>query len=255
MHPKLAGVIDLFLGLVFLFWIKHIGVWWVLYIWFFARVILWGALMVLVYYPQSIKRFWHLLSLAVFNFGALLLLLFIEWNYAWETVALVYLVFPLISFWLLPTTDTNLSFEIKSYRRWRFWLSLFGLFGVWSGIFSALSLQISTNVTLFILLGTVASTAVAMWWWQEYNIEKTKLFWLWSVAFFVLILEIVWAIYLWPLGYFTNAFLAIWFWYNIWLLVRFHLLQAGIKWDKQIYFFGINTFLFLVFLIFIVRWK
>lgn len=256
-HPKLAGVIDLFFGAVFLFSIKHVFALWFLAALVLARIFAWMVLARLSYYPAALKRFWHLLSLLVFHLGATLLLLFIEWGISWTLVAAVYLVFPFISFWLLPSKDQNfLSFVQKPYRRWRFWMILFGLYGVWTGIFASISLQIlNLNHWWLLILGAVFSAAISLWWWREYGIEMKGKFWWWVLAIAIFLVEIAWVLYLWPLGYFVSAFMIVWLWYDIWLMARFHLLPAGINWKKQISFFIGNGLLLLIFLILIVKWK
>lgn len=257
LHPKFAGIMDIFAGLLFLFALKRISLWWILLIYLVLRLVWWIVLVRLVYYPPNIKRFWHLLALAVFHIGVVLLLLFIEWSPSWYLIGLVYLVFPLLSFWLLPSKSAGqLSFVFKPYRRWRFWMSAFGLFGLWSGTFAAVFLQI-LNVSYWSLLiiASLFTTAITAWWWYEYNIEKNSRFWWWTACVGILIFEIAWVLFRWPLGYFASAMILVWFWYDIWLLARFHLLPAGINWPKQTLFFIINGILLLTFLVLIVRWK
>lgn len=257
LHPKFAGFLDVLVGLLFLFSLKKASLWWVLLIFVFVRFVLWMVLVRLVYYPQNIKRFWHLLSFLVFHIGSVLLLLFIEWSQSWYLVSLIYLLFPLISFWLLPAkSEVHMSFALKPYRRWRFWISAFGLFGIWSGAFAAVFLQI-LNINYWILLASASliTVAITMWWWVEYGIEQNKKFWWWLVCVGLFIFEIAWVLFRWPLGYFASAMILVWFWYDIWLLARFHLLPAGINWPKQIAFFIINGLLLMAFLFLIVRWK
>lgn len=257
LHPKFAGFLDVIIGLLFLFTLKWTSLWWMLLIFVILRLLLWMVLVRLVYYPENIKRFWHLLTLLVFHLGTILLLLFIEWPQSWYLVGFIYLLFPFISFWLLPSkSEGQLSFVSKPYRRWRFWMSAFGLFGLWSGIFAAVFLQI-LNISYWFLLvsASIVTTAISMWWWREYNIEKNNRLWWWTVCIGVFILEIAWVLFRWPLGYFASALILVWFWYDIWLLARFHLLPAGIHWPKQVLFFIINGILLLSYLILIVKWK
>ncbi|GEM_PF-1261639 len=257
LHPKFAGFLDIIAGLLFLFALKRISLWWPLLIYLVLRLVWWVVLVRLVYYPPNLKRFWHLLALTVFHLGSVLLLLFVEWSPSWYLVSLVYLVFPLISFWMLPAKSAGqLSFVSKPYRRWRFWMSTFGLFGIWSGTFAAVSLQIlNVNYWSLLIFALLITTAITAWWWYEYNIKTNSRFWWWTVCVGVLIAEMAWVLFRWPLGYFASAMILVWFWYDIWLLARFHLLPAGINWPKQNLFFIINGILLLTFLILIVKWK
>jgi len=257
LHPKFAGFLDVFIGVLFLIALNKFVVWWILLVCLAIRWLWWAVLLRLVYYPPNLKRFWHFLTLSFFHLGVFLLLLFIEWNPSWYLVGSVYLVFPLISFWLLPArSDNQLSFVLKPYRRWRFWMTLFGLYGVWSATYAAISLQIlNTNYWAPLLTSSLITMAVSAWWWREYQIEKNIRFWWWIFSIGILVLEVSWVLFRWPLGYFTNSLILIWLWYDVWLLARFHLVPAGINWRKQNLFFIINGILFLVYLSLIVKWK
>ncbi len=256
-HPKFAGVIDLLFGVIFLLFLRNVFAAWFLGALVLARLLTWVVIVRLSYYPQSLKRFWHLLALLVFHLGTTLLLLFVEWSFSWGLVALIYLIFPFISFWLLPSKSQNfLSFVQKPYRRWRFWITSFGLYGIWTGIFASVSLQIlNINFWWLLISGAAFTAIVSMWWWKEYGIEMKDKLWWWVLAIGVFLLEISWVLYLWPLGYFVSALMLVWLWYDIWLMGRFYLLPAGINWKKQISFFISNGLLLLIFLALIVKWK
>jgi hypothetical protein len=58
-----------------------------------------------------------------------------------------------------------------------------------------------------------------------------------------------------PSGFLVNGFMIVWLWYIFWLLARFHLSADGINWKKHRWFLGIQTALWLVFLLFIIKWK
>jgi hypothetical protein len=255
-HPKFAGVLDALVNLLFLYAFTAVGSTLSLVFWFLARVFLWAVLIRCAYYPDTIKRFWHLLVLVLFGFGISFLLLFIEWRPSWYVISFIFILFPLVSFFLLPTREVKLSFEIKPYRRWRFWLSAFGLFGIWSGAYAMLFLQIiDINKFLILFFCAALSTACARWWWKEYNIETSRKTKIWTACMLLFMVEISWVAYMWPLGYFSTALVVMWFWYVVWLLARFHLLPAGINWKKQTAFFITNGLLFAIFLFFIARWK
>lgn len=256
-HPKLAGVFDLLFGVLFLLFLRNVFAPWFLGALILVRLVAWVVIIRLSFYPESLKRFWHLLALLVFHLGTTILLLFLEWSFSWGLVALIYLIFPFVSFWLLPSRSQNfLSFEQKPYRRWRFWIASFGLYGFWTGIFASISLQIlNLNYWWLLIFGSTFTAIVSMWWWKEYGIEMKNKFWWWVLAVGIFLLEISWVLYLWPLGYFVSALMLLWLWYDIWLMARFYLLPAGINWKKQISFFITNGLLLLIFLILIVKWK
>ncbi len=256
-HPKFAAFLDLVVGLLFLWSLNRMAILWVLIVYLVIRLLWWVVLVRLVFYPPNVKRFWHLLTLAFFHLGVTLLLLFIEWTTAWYLVGAIYLIFPFISFWLLPVKNESLlSFVIKPYRRWRFWMSVFGLYGIWGAVYAAISLQI-LNISYWIILLTavIVTGAMSCWWWTEYQIEKKHRLWWWVVCTTIFVGEISWVLFVWPLGYFVSALILVWLWYDIWLLARFHLLASGINWRKQILFFIINGVLLLTYLALIVKWK
>lgn len=257
LHPKFAGIIDVAVGAFFLWSLHQTLIWWALLIFLTIRLVWWILLLKITYYPIYIRRFWHFLALVFFQIGLFILLMFIEWKTAWWLVSVIYLVFPLVSFWLLPSRhDNQLAFVTKPYRRWRFWMCVFGLFGVWSGVFAAVSLQIfNINYWYLLMPAVIAATGVSGWWWYEYNITINKRFYLWVAAIGLFVLEIGWVLYRWSLGYFASAFILTWLWYDIWLMARFHLLPVGIHWKKQISFFVINGILLASYLLFIVKWK
>ncbi len=257
LHPKFAGVVDVAVGGLFLWSLHQTLIWWLLLVFLAARLLWWAFILKITYYPIYIRRLWHFLALAFFQIGLFFLLLFIEWKTAWWLVSIVYLLFPLISFWFLPAkNDNQLSFVTKTYRRLRFWMCAFGLFGIWSGIFAAVSLQIFNLNYWFILLPAVLVTAALnAWWWHEYNITIDKKYYFWVATSGLATLELAWALFQWPLGYFATALILTWLWYDFWLMARFHLLPLGINWKKQRAFFIVNGILLAVYLLFIVKWK
>lgn len=256
-HPKLIAVFEVILGLIMLWWLKQLGaVAWVLGLWFFFRLLLWLALLRLVYYPATASRRRHFFSLVVFGAGSLLLLLFIDWEAAWYLVALSFIVFPAFSFWFLPVKEGELPFFAKQGKRFRFLLCLFGLTGIWVGLGAIISFQIySLGLGWWLLICSLISAVLSGWWWKEYGVVKDKIFWPWMGASFLIMLELSWAIFLWPIGYLAMGMLLAWFWYLLWVIGRFHLSAEGLNWKKQVPFLIVNALLISIFLIFLVRWK
>ncbi len=256
-HPKLAAVLDLFVNLVMIWWLRQFHSWWMVGIWLLFRLAIWGAFMWLVYYPAEMSRYKHLASLVVMSLGSLSFLLFIEWQLAWYLFGALFCFFSFFSFWLLPASSVSLATFLKPHLRWRFIMSVIGLAGIFQGAGAIISFQIVSGVSswVWLILASLLSTFIAGWWWLEYGVERNKRFWLWVGFWFLLILELLWVIGLLPIGYLTSTLVLIWCWYVVWLLVRFNLTQEGINWRKQIWFLGFNAILFPLFLIFIIRWK
>ncbi len=136
-------------------------------------------------------------------------------------------------------------------------MSIIGLAGIFQGVGAINSFQIMPGVSplVWLAVASVFSAIIAGWWWLEYGAQKNKTFWLWTGFWAILNLELIWAVELLPLGYLVSSLILIWCWYVLWLMVRFNLSKEGIDWRKQIWFLGINSVLFILFLFFIVRWK
>ncbi|MCX6782354.1 MAG: hypothetical protein NTW66_04555 [Candidatus Magasanikbacteria bacterium] len=256
-HPKLAAVIDFILNAATLVWLPQIGNWQWLSAWFLARAVIWGLFIRLVYYPPELKRWRHFFSLIFFNFGVIVsLVIFIEWNVAWYLLTGIFVLFSAVSFWLLPSGESNLSFYLKPYRRWLFLMDVFGLTGFWCGIFALMSFQLVPQkmFALMALLGATVSSAVSIWWWRAYGLEFSRRFWLSALSCFILVFELGWIVWRWPVGFLVGGTIVIWFWYNLWLILRFNLSKEGIDWKKQRMFFIIDLILLVIFL-FLVKWK
>src|SRR3989339_1409733 len=103
LHPKLVAVVDVFVGAIMLWWLQQITLWWLVLVWFAFREFLWAGFIQLIYCPAKNIRWRHFLSLTFFNFGILLLLLFLDWSPAWNLIAMVHILFTFISFWTLPS--------------------------------------------------------------------------------------------------------------------------------------------------------
>jgi len=257
LHPKMAGFVDLFTSLLFLIFLFKVNIWWWILIFFVLRLAWFGVLNKVTYYPEYISKIWHFLSLAIFHFGMTLLMLFAEWKAAIALAMILYLSLPFTSFLLLPSkSDNQLSFVLKPYRRSRFFMCLFGLFGVWNGIFATIFLQIF-NISFWALLlpGAVLTVGLAFWWWKEYSITTNKKLYLWTAGLLVLITELSIILFSWPLGYFPAAFVMIWFWYVLWTTGRFQLLPQSINWKKHLPFFIGNAICLALYLLLIVKWK
>jgi len=256
-HPKLAAVLDLFIGLVFVVVLPILGTWWLFFIWLAARIIIWAGFVKMVFFPRPTKRFWHWLSLVVFLCGTTLLMLFVEWPVAKQIITLVFVIAPATSFWFLPIKDALFSFVFKPYRRWQFMLTVFGLVGIISGLFAVYAFQLFNILSCwpYVAIGAVVSTAVACWWWREYGLVGDGRLNSWILVWLIINVELLRVLFLWPLGYLLLGILFIWLWYIFWLLIRFHLSKDGIVWSKQRWFLITNGLAILVYLIFLARWQ
>lgn len=256
-HPKLAAIIDLILNIATLFIFPLINNWQFFGIWFLIRALLWAFFIRLVYYPPELSRLRHFFSLIFFNFGTIISLsIFVEWQVSWYILLIVFILFSAVSFWLLPAGESKLLFYQKPFRRWIFLMDVFGLVGFWCGIFAVMSFQlVSWQHYLWLnLLGTSITSIISLWWWRVYDIKYSKRFWLSLIACFVMVFELGWIVLRWPIGFLASGIIITWFWYVLWIMMRFNLTKEGINWKKQKLFLILSVILFILF-IFLIKWK
>jgi len=256
-HPKFAAGMDALISALMFWALSIIGVWWLLAAWFFVRIVLWAILVRFVYYPKEISRVRHFISLCVFAAGSTLFLLFIEWAWAWRLMVLASIIFSAWSFWLLPPVESKLPFMPKPHRRWLLFLNLFGIAGMWSGVYAVSAFQILYNISawVWVILISLIVTAISGWWWWEYGVPRDKRFFIWLAVWFVMMVELSRGVMFLPMGFFASGFFLTWIWYCLWLFARFNFTKEGINWKKQRLFIISNLSLMILFLIFVARWK
>lgn len=256
-HPRLAAGLDLIVGLFLLWWISGnihsasaLG-WWLIIRWAW-----WAVIIPFAYYPSGISRFVHFFTLAVFNLGLLGYLAIISSAFSWIILGAIFLIGPSLSFWLIPGGRTDLSFALKPFRRWRFLLSVISICGIWSGILALPIFQIFGYglAWLAILAGSFFSALISIWWWREYGLVFGRSMYISAGVLFLLIAEFGAVLLFWPIGYLSSGFLLTWFWYVLWLMMRFKLSESGIDWKRQRIFLLGNAALITIYL-FLIRWR
>jgi hypothetical protein len=256
LHPKLAAGLELVLGFVWLTFLPQIDFWWKLLIWGAVRLVWWAILIRLVFYSTGLSRFKHFFSLALFNVGIVSYIVFIDQLVTRQIVEVLAVALPAISLWLLPSTDLELSFALKPERRWRFFLSVLGLSGVWSGIIAGRAFGVYfIHISWLVAVATLITGAVSAWWWWEYALPVSRRFWESLAVIMLLTFEAAWAVTVSPLGYFEGGLVITWLWYTLWLLMRFHISPDGIVWRKQIVSFVINGAGLVALITLVARWK
>src|SRR3989339_649398 len=143
-HPKLATILDLIVGIIFLFGLKEMLFnWWFVLLWFALRGIWWFGLIFLTFYTKNIDKIKHFVFLNIFNIGVFTSFLFLEWNLSKQAVILLLILGPSFSFYLLPDKNSILSFVSKPYRRWLLILTIAGMVGIFSSIGAMLIFKVS----------------------------------------------------------------------------------------------------------------
>jgi len=256
-HPYLAAVLDFLAGLVFVFSGFYLLFnWWVVALWLLVRALWWGALIFLTFYPPDFKKINHLLALLVFNLGVSLLLLFSEWSPAKILLGIILIVGSSLSFCLIPLHKQGLSFLVKPERRLLLVLTLLGILGLWVGINAIIIFEYRFIPKFWlILMASAITTAVSAWWWSMYGLKFNRELKIWTAAIGLIVLEIAWSLSTTSVGHIVFGVVIAWIWYLLWLMVRFHLSSGGINWKKQAPTLITNGLLFLIFMVFLVKWN
>jgi hypothetical protein len=256
-HPRLAAIFEFIFGLILLGWFVRIGTTSALLMWFFLPVFWWFTLARFVYYSKEIQRGLHLVSLFIFHVGTTSWLLFVDkWSITWDVVVFLKIVLSALSFWILPTTQNDLSFVGKPQRRFRLMLTLFGLSGMWSGVGALIVFNIfPLPLFIWILAGSFLTMIMSVMWWKEYGVTDRRSLLLWTGAVSILVFECAWVIELLPIHYLCTGFIITWLWYVVWLLARFKFSSEGIQWKRQLFFLLGTTIFLIAFLVFFVKWK
>ena len=256
MHPRLAAAVDALVSAASVWWIAKIDGVGLLALWFFLRIVWWGILVNFVYYPPYLSRSKHFLALIIGNIGSLSYLVFSDPSGILASKIFAVLV-SVTSFWLIPSRVDSLSVMEKPHRRWKFFMSLFGVSGIFLAFFATSVFQIISGPEIvYALAGTVIlAGTISVWEWFEYGVTPNKKMLISAGVLALLLFELLIIIFLWPVGYFVAGFFATWLWYISWLLFRFNMAPTGIDWSKQRAFLVTNIFFVAIFLLFIVRWK
>lgn len=256
LHPKLAAIFDAVFSVILLWWMVGFRSPSMIGVWFAIRLIWWIVLSQFVYYPPYLSRIRHFVSLVIYNIGIVPFLIFSDPTTI-RIIQFFAIAAPFISFWLIPPQADSLSIMVKPHRRWKFFMSLFGVAGIWLFVEASITFQIITGNLIFssIAIASLLTTAISYWEWKEYSLEANKDFYSMLFVMFLLLLEVGAILFLWPVGYFISSFILTWFWYVIWLLFRFYLSKEGIHWNQQRIFIIANLILMILFLTSFVRWR
>ncbi|MBH41447.1 MAG: hypothetical protein CL685_01920 [Candidatus Magasanikbacteria bacterium] len=96
--------------------------------------------------------------------------------------------------------------------------------------------------------------AIALMIWRMYFSTRIEPLYVWASLMIFVTMECLWVIHLLPFAYPVLAFFATWVWYLIHLLARFHFTKRDIIWKKQHNFIIANIILFILILLFFVKW-
>lgn len=225
---------------------------------FLAVCVVWAGLLLLCEWylrrlRQSKQTILPVLFLTIFSFVSLLGI--VEWNFlVWPFVffltGVVFLLFQSIA----GDEENLLAVHQKPYRRIIVLVLSFDAYALLSTIY-ALSLFF-TNIPFWLLtiIGGMIFGVISFMIWKMYFQLQTQQGIAWSFLMTFLIIELIWVVHLLPFGYLVSSFLVVWIWYILQLLVRFHFNPRDVVWRKQIWFLITSVILYIVLLVFFVRW-
>lgn len=260
LHPKLAGFIDVFVAIAYLWWFGRLSSPGVLGVWFAFRPLWWAVILAVMYYPAAQSRFREWLSLTVLHLGFTGLFLIVprsSGQLSSPLVSAVYLALPLISFLMIPTGAAELSFTGKPLRRLQLIMAVAGVGGLASALFAAPVFQVITRGGFYLggLFVVLLASSIGAWWWRIYTDAPPRHIFFDCIAFALLLFEIAYALQQLPLGFLVTGFLFTWVWYIVWLLLRFHLSREGIYWRRQAPFLVGNLLLMIAYVALVARWR
>jgi hypothetical protein len=262
--PIFSGLIEVFLGICFAWWFLRSLSSFSLVIFFSLRILSYLPLVFLTRFPPVLSRFAHGFSLLLYQVGFTILLLITDQTSSFGTVSVLWYIMlflgsilPALSFFAVPRLQSELAFMGRPHMRLGAGMMLFGLGGIWSGVGAVITFNLYPAWwwIFFVVAGALVSalTAAIAWWWylrdSLQRILKASMLMFWIMVQWGLL------ICFWPLGFLFCGLFAAWFWYIVWLTVRYYLSDDGIAWPRHGYFLMAHVATFIMFLVALVRWR
>jgi len=142
----------------------------------------------------------------------------------------------------------------KPIRRMIMMLLVFDAYAYLSTVFALILFFPVLPLWVWGILGVCIYVFITGLIWRLYFDVKGSSLLLWLLLVGVIMLELFWVFQFFPFGYLVSAFLLTWLWYILQLFLRFYLSTQGVIWKKQREFLLINGLLYVLMLVFIVRW-
>ncbi len=194
-----------------------------------------------------------ILFFTIFSFVSLVSV--VEWKFLnWPFILLLGMSVFLLFQSIVEDNKSLLQIEQKPYRRIMVLIWSFDVYALITTVF-ALSLFFP-RISFWMLTiagGVIFGIASFMIWKMYFQLNlRRSLVWVFLISF--LMIEFVWVMHLLPFGYFVLGFFTTWLWYILQLLLRFHFGPRGVIWKRQIWFLAGNLALFVLMMVFFVRW-
>jgi len=212
-----------------------------------------GLLFYSLYYKTPGRRP-DLLTVLLTEISFVSLIILVEWSFLrWLLLALA-IFFIFLLFAKLNQEDSRMIFEQKPARRMKMMLLVFDAYAFFTvGYAVSMFFQDFPFIVITILeAGFLALISLLIW--RQYFAVPVKALALWALIIGLLVFELMFVVQLLPFGYLVLGALLAWLWFVAQLFIRFYLSPQGIIWKKQITFLLSNLVLFILLLIFLVRW-
>lgn len=262
--PFLAGVLDMGAGLIYSEWFLKTHSLRAIVLWIVARLA-WSAFLIFITrYPPVLSKICHWFAVVFFTFGLTVFLLISDQassfgvtSWVWYVLLLAGAVIPSLSFFAIPSVTSELVFMARPQMRLGTAMILFGVAGAWAAASAVITYTLYPPAWWWLppLFASIVSGLGALlgWWW--YVREEFRSICLASMLMVWLMLQVGLVLLLWPIGFLFAGWLAAWVWYILWLTMRYALSEEGISMPRHAYFLGMHSFLFILCLFAVVRWK
>ena len=202
---------------------------------------------------QSKQTVLPVLFLTIFSFVSLASIIewsFLNWPFILFLASVVFVLFKSIA-----GADENLpAVQQKPYRRIMVLILSFDAYALLAAIFALSLFFTEIPFWLLTIIGGMIFGIISFMIWIMYFQLQSRQGMAWSFLLSFLMIEFIWVMRLLPFGYLVSSFLVVWIWYILQLLIRFHLSPRGVLWKKQILFLASNAILYIILMIFFVRW-
>lgn len=198
------------------------------------------------------KTLLPIILVTIFSFLSLVSI--VEWDFLQPFFVFLIGFVMILLFQSLFSSDSFLQIEQKPYRRIMVVVWSFDVFAIITTIF-ALSLFFP-QIPFWLLsgVGAVIFSLISVMIWKMYFHLNMRQWLIWAFLIGFSMIELIWVIHFLPFGYLVSGFFLTWLWYILQLFTRFHFSPNGIVWKRQTWFLGVNFVIFVLLLLFFVRW-
>lgn len=228
-------------------------------VWVFLLVVVgWILVMILLdifFTNRVIRRQEHLLELTIMTVCSFVGL-FILSEALWQQWFLMIMCAVLVGglFGISRYQQQERYYHFKRVRRTLMMLWVFDAYALTTVLLALAVFFLTVPFWVWGVLIAVLFTYVTIVIWKQYFDVPARQFLFWGLLMFVMMIELVWVMRLLPFGYLVLGFFVTWLWYLLQLFIRFHLQPQGIVWRRHRSFLLVNLSVYVILLLFVIRW-